>query len=60
MGKRHHHIPRKTKYFHRIGNEKSFPMRFFILTMTLVVRVNLYNTLAAAKYYKNSKERIKK
>ena len=28
--------------------------------MTLVVRVNLYNTLAAAKYNKNSKERIKK
>jgi hypothetical protein len=27
-------------------------------TMTLVVRVNLYNTLAAAKYNKNSKERI--
>jgi len=26
--------------------------------MTLVVRVNLYNTLAAAKYKQNSKERI--
>jgi hypothetical protein len=30
------------------------------LTPTLVVRVNLYNTLAAAKYNKISKERILK
>jgi len=28
--------------------------------MTLVVRVNFYNTLAAAKSNQNSKERIKK
>ena len=35
-------------------------MQYKITTMTLVVRVNLYNTLAAAKYNKNSKERIKK
>ena len=57
MGKRHHLFPKNEIVF-RIGYEKSFPMRFFILSMTLVVRVKLYNTLAAAKYNQNSKERI--
>lgn len=35
-------------------------MQYKITTMTLIVRANLYNTLAAAKYNKNLKERILK
>ncbi len=60
MGKRHHLFQEKPNSFTALVMKNHFQCGFFILSMTLVVRVNLYNTLAAAKYNKNSKERIKK
>ena len=34
----------KKRIVSRIGFENSFPMRFFILTPTVIVGVNFYNT----------------
>ena len=49
MGKRHHLFQEKLNIFTALVMKNHFQCGFFILSMTLVVRVNLYNTLAAAK-----------
>ena len=57
MGKRHHLFQEKPNIFTALVMKNHFQCGFFILSMTLVVRVNLYNTLAAAKTHNKTKEK---
>ena len=60
MGKRNHLFQEKLNSFTALVMKNYFRCGLFILSMTLVVRVNLYSALAAAKYNQNSRERIEK